>query len=107
MSRTLKRTNKGRKSKVLVKKFPAKWLVVLSIFICELFFYTGTRLECLQIKYRISRAMEEIQKKEAYKKALVIELDRLSSPERISRIARTRLALAMPDHERVIYLDQH
>ena len=104
MPRVLKKRIKKSGRDAPSKKTPVKWLVVIAFFLCELLIYTGTRIECLQMRYRIASAMERHQKQEVYKKALVIEMERLSSPERISRIARTRLNFSMPDHDRIVYL---
>ena len=88
------------------KKISAPWLVLVFIFICELFIYTGIRVDCTRNRFQISQAEQLEKKSQAYQKELIIELERLGSPERIARIARTRLALDMPEQNQVVYMDK-
>jgi len=82
-----------------------KWIVILFLFLFELLIYTGTRLECTSTEFSISDARAEQQRLESYRAELLLEKERLGSPERISRIARTRLDLVVPDHNQVVYLE--
>ncbi len=88
-----------------IKKIPGPWLVLLLLFICELFIYTGIRVDCTRNRFQISRAQEAGKRARTYQKELIIELDRLGAPERISKIARTRLGLEMPGQDQVVYMD--
>jgi cell division protein FtsL len=81
------------------------WLVLMSIFIVELFFYTWCRVQCTQIGYEISR-FEVVQKDlVARQEGLKIELARLKSPERIEKIAREQLDLVRPKPEQIIFVE--
>jgi cell division protein FtsL len=88
-----------------IKKIPGSWLVFLVLFICELFIYTGIRVDCTRNRFQISRAQEAGKRARTYQKELIIELDRLGAPERIAKIARTRLGLEMPEQDQVVYMD--
>ncbi len=89
-----------------IKKIPGRWLVILLFFLCELFIYTGIRVECTRQGFQISQAEQVRKRSESYRKELIIEQERLGSPERISTIARTRLGLNMPKHGQVVYMDR-
>lgn len=83
---------------------PWRWLLIIFILMAELFVYTGTRVECTNAGYEIVRAETVLKKNISYKKQLTIELERLSTPERISGIATTRLGLFRPGLDSVVYL---
>ncbi|MBI9090419.1 MAG: cell division protein FtsL [Desulfobacterium sp.] len=89
-----------------IKKIPGRWLVILLFFLCELFIYTGMRVECTRKGFQISQAEQVRKRSESYRKELIIERERLGSPERIATIARTRLGLYMPKQGQVVYIDQ-
>ena len=78
------------------------WTAVLSLFVGELLFYTWCRVECVQTGYAIGR--ESRKQKELYllENNLKLELARLKAPENISRIARGKFALAMPEPRQII-----
>lgn len=88
-----------------MKKIPGWWLLVLVVFICELFIYTAIRVDCTRNRFQISLAQEAQKSAKTYQRELIIELDRLGAPERIARIARSRLNLEMPDQSQVVYMD--
>ena len=99
------RINKKKKSESPKKNY-WKWILVLAIFIGELFVYTWFRLDYTDTTYRITRKKSEQKELQAYRSELLIESERLASPERISQIAGTNLKLKMPLSEQVIYLNQ-
>lgn len=88
-----------------VKRVPARWLVLLVVFICELFIYTAVRVDCTRNRFQIFLAQEAQKSAQTYQRELIVELDRLGAPERISKIARTRLNLEVPDQGQVVYMD--
>ncbi|MEA1967179.1 MAG: cell division protein FtsL [Thermodesulfobacteriota bacterium] len=96
--------NRIKTKKKSKKKISGKWFVILSFFIFELLIYTGIRLEYTNTEYRISDAMGKQKKLKSYRAELLLEKERLASPERISKIAGTRLELVVPDHNQIIYL---
>lgn len=69
---------------------------MLTVFICQLLVYTWSRVQCVRIGYAISREIENHQKLIEIQNRLKIELARLRSPERISKIARSELELVIP-----------
>ena len=78
------------------------WMIILSLFISELLIYTWARVQCVNIGYEINTTIRKNIDLKAVKKSIQIELARLKSPERISRIAKERLRLATPTPEQVI-----
>lgn len=97
------------KNNIVQKKKPAQgtglvWLVLISLFFCELLVYTGVRTESTQTLLRVSRARQELTRERAYKKALLVERGRLKSENRIIKIARTRLNLRGDVSTQTIYL---
>lgn len=89
-----------------IKKISAAWLVLVFIFICELFIYTGIRVDCTRNRFQISQAEQAGKISQAYQQELIIELERLGSPERIAKIARSRLGLDMPKQDQVVYMEK-
>lgn len=86
------------------KKKTGLWFLVMSIFMLELFFYTWCRVQNVNLGYQISNAVNQQKKLLAYQNNLNIELARLKSPQRITRIAKEQLGLIMPTAEKTIIL---
>jgi hypothetical protein len=82
----------------------AVWALLMATFITELLLYTWFRVQCTQIGYETSRAMQTQGRQVMLQNNLKIELARLKSPERIVKIAQDRFGLAMPRAEQVISL---
>ena len=78
------------------------WIFIMVIFITELLVYTWSRLQCIQAGYGISNETGKQKELTAIQKNLKIELARLKSPKRISKIARERLGMAPPSPEQII-----
>ncbi len=78
------------------------WIFIMAIFITELLVYTWSRLQCIQAGYGISNETGKHKELIAIQKNLKIELARLKSPKRISKIARERLDMAPPSPEQII-----
>ena len=70
----------------------------------ELFFYTWCRVNNVRYGYEVASETDEKNKLLAYQNNLKIELARLKSPERISRIASQQLGLSMPRAEQTIVM---
>ena len=81
-----------------------KWLVLISILLCELMFYTWVRVESTQTVFRISKARHDQKESMSYNEALALEKATLISPERISGIARSSLNLSVPRPDQIIYI---
>ena len=84
------------------KRMTGVWVLVLALFIGELFFYTWCRVQCVQVGMAISAARRKQQELNTLHNSLKIELARLKAPERISYIARQKLGLGMPDPQQTI-----
>lgn len=80
------------------------WLAIMAIFIAELLLYTWCRVQCVQIGYEISRTEKIKTRRITMQNNFKIELARLKSPERISRIAKNRLNLTIPKSKQIIVL---
>ncbi|MFZ0243332.1 MAG: hypothetical protein WAL90_16960 [Desulfobacterales bacterium] len=80
------------------------WALLMVAFIAELLIYTWFRVQCTQLGYETSRAMETQHRQVMLQNTLKIELARLKSPERIVKIAKDRFGLAMPRAAQIISL---
>ena len=78
------------------------WIIILSLFISELLTYTWARVQCVNVGYDINEASRKNVELNAVKKNIQIELARLKSPERISKIAKERLNLTVPTPDQII-----
>ena len=78
------------------------WVLLLSLFVAELLFYTWCRVQCVQVGLVIGEQTRKAASLKTLQSSLKIELARLKAPERISYIARTELGLAMPEPEQVV-----
>ncbi|MFO7709669.1 MAG: cell division protein FtsL [Desulfobacterales bacterium] len=73
----------------------ALWLSLLMVFIAELLVTTWVRVQCVNVGYEISALNRETQRLAELQENLKVELARLKSPQRITRIAR-EMGLTMP-----------
>lgn len=85
-------------------KILALWLLLMVVFIGELLFYTWCRVQCVQIKYDISKETQKQQKLVALQDNLKIEQANLKSPQRIATIAREQLGLITPTAKQMVPL---
>ena len=83
------------------------WIIILSIFITQLLFYTWCRVQCVQVGYEISGETENYQELLAIQNTLKIEIERLNSPERIAKKAKNDLGLItpMPNQKKIIVIN--
>ena len=91
-----------KKSKML--KFTGLWIIMLGLFLGELFFYTWCRVNNVRLGYEVAQETDKQTKLLAYQENLKIELARLKSPERIARIATEQLDLVMPRADQTILI---
>lgn len=90
------------------KKAPPKrrarwtWMLVLILLTGEMLFYTWCRVQCVGAGYAIACESRKQQELKTVRNGLKIELARLKAPENLSRIAREKLALGMPDAQQII-----
>jgi cell division protein FtsL len=78
------------------------WVLVLTLLTGELLFYTWCRVQCTGTGYAIARESHKQQELRTLQNSLKIEMARLKAPEHLSRIAREKLALGMPDAQQII-----
>ncbi len=94
----------NRADKKLRRKKFIKWFFILFVFLAELLIYTGARVACISAQYQIAQEKKMQKKIKAYHSELMVEQASLSSPERIFKIAGTKLGLVMPKHDQIIYI---
>lgn len=77
------------------------WIILMSIFISELFLYAWCRVQCVNIGYEITK--EERNQRDFFtlQNQLKVELAHLKSPERIAEIAKEQLGLTVPAPEQI------
>ena len=80
------------------------WIVLMVVFIAELFLYTWCRVNCIGVGYEISKATQKQQELIALQNNLKIELASLKSPERLAKIAKDQLGLIVPSKDQTIVL---
>jgi len=85
-------------------KLTGVWMLLMSIFIMELLFYTWCRVQNTNYGYEISNETQNQRQLTAYQNNLKIELARLKSPDRIAKIAQEQLGMMMPTTDRTILL---
>lgn len=96
MATRTKASRPGRRKQVMI------WALVLSLVITELLFYTWCRVQCVNTGYLIAQESRKQHELTKFQNNLKIELARLKAPETISRIARNKLSLAMPDPQQIV-----
>lgn len=77
-------------------------MLVFSIFMVELFFYTWCRVQCVQVGLSLSVERRKQQELQTLQNSLNIELARLKAPERVMRIAHENLGLRIPGSKQTI-----
>ncbi|MDO9566496.1 MAG: hypothetical protein Q7J15_07135 [Candidatus Desulfaltia sp.] len=85
-------------------KLTGVWLVLLSIFIIELFSYTWCRVQCVRIGYEITKETNNNQEIITLQNKLKIELASLKSPKRLAEIASCKLNLTRPTSKQIIII---
>jgi len=94
---------KTRKKKGDVK-ITGIWIILMAVFIAELFLYTWCRVNCIGVGYEISKETNKQHELMALQNNLKIELASLKSPERISKIAKDQLGLKTPTKSQTIVI---
>ncbi|MGA8179154.1 MAG: hypothetical protein WB792_03795 [Desulfobacterales bacterium] len=85
-------------------KLAGVWIILMVVFIAELFLYTWCRVNCIGAGYEISRETKKQQELIALQNNLKIELASLKSPERIAKIAKDQLGLIVLTKSQTIIL---
>jgi hypothetical protein len=78
-------------------------MLLLAVFVGELFFYTWCRVQCTQIAYAISYEKSRHQKQRTLQSELKTELARLTSPAAIESRAR-QLGMITPHPNQMVTL---
>ena len=94
--------NKNRKQRD--PKVIIACLLLMFAFIGELLFYTWCRVQYVRVDYEITEQTARAKKLSAMQDNLKIELARLKSTERITKIAQTQLGLVIPSPQQRIIL---
>ena len=85
-------------------KITGVWIILMVLFIAELFIYTWCRVNCIGVGYEISKETKKQQELIALQNNLKIELASLKSPERIAKIAKDQLGLIVPSKGQTIII---
>jgi len=88
-------------------KVTAAFLCLMFVFIAELLFYTWCRVQSVRAKYEITEQRSRTQQLLAMQDNLKIEFARLSSPSRITKIAKTQLGLISPTSKQTILIPSY
>lgn len=91
---------KGRRPGL--RKWVLLWALVLLVGVAEMLFYTWCRVQCVRTGYLIAQESRRQQELTRFQNNLNIELAQLKAPENISRMARDRLSLAMPEPQQMV-----
>jgi cell division protein FtsL len=93
---------KRKKTKSKTAGNTKTWIVVLSVFILELLFFTWCRVQCAQTNIAIRQKESSNQKLRKLQNSLTIELARLKASKRITHIARKQLNMDTPETGQII-----
>jgi len=85
-------------------KMVALWLLLLCVLIAELLGYTWVRVQCVRVGYEIALLNRETQRLTELQDNFKVELARLKSPQRITKIAREKLGLTTPAPRQMMVL---
>ena len=80
------------------------WVLIMALFMVELYFFVRFRVQCTQMGYEIIQVRSQNQKhiKTAY--SLRVELASLRSHERIINKAQREFGLVIPSAEQIVVL---
>ncbi|HVE12984.1 MAG TPA: septum formation initiator family protein [Elusimicrobiota bacterium] len=71
---------------------------------CMLFAFLWQQLQATRVGYSVGKAQQELKSQRDRNAYLRMELERLSSPERLESYARERLGMAPPTPESLVFL---
>ena len=94
----------NRRARPLRKTATGLWIGLMVLFFVEALFYAWCRVQCVNVGYDISEALDYNDKLLKLQKNLRIELARLKSPERITKIAKDKLGLVLPKPDQTIVI---
>ena len=99
-------TTKTKGRRPGLRKQVLLWALVLLVGVAEMLFYTWCRVQCVRTGYLIAHESRRQQELIRFQNNLNIELARLKAPENISRMAREKLFLAMPEPQQIVVVPE-
>jgi len=100
------------KQRVMLYKRKRRWrrvcllgfsaLIILSLLLLRIWILS----DAVGLAYEINSLIAEKESLEAENKKIMVEIARLKSPERISKIAVTDLKMVRPSNTKVIFLER-
>lgn len=96
--------NKQKITKKTNRRLSLAWAAVLSLFVLELLFYTWCRVQCTRTGYLINEQSNKNKELMTVENSLNIELARLKAPDNISRVARQKLGMGMPEPQQIVLI---
>ena len=90
-------------SKPIGSKATGVWILLMFIFIAELFFYTWCRVQSVKVGYELAQVADNQKSLREMRKNLKIEVVRLKSPERLAVLAK-QLQLKTPTAKQTIFV---
>lgn len=79
------------------------WLVIMLVFIAELFAYTWCRVQSIRLGYEIAVENRRHEQQRMIRKKLSVELAHMKSPKRIETLGR-QLGLVTPSTRQIVVL---
>ncbi|MBL0716268.1 MAG: hypothetical protein JJV98_21520 [Desulfosarcina sp.] len=79
-------------------------LVIMLVFIAELFAYTWCRVQSTRVGYAIATENRSYQHQNVIRKKLAVELAHMKSPKRIEALGR-QLGLVAPSTRQIVVME--
>ena len=95
---------KNIKNRAISKPSSLVWIMLILLIMGEFFLYAWSRVQCTRMGYEITREENKYKNQMNMRNNLQIEIARLKSPKRISRIAKTRLGLIRPAPKQTVII---
>jgi len=95
---------KNIKNRATSKPSSLVWIMLILLIMGEFFLYAWSRVQCTRMGYEITREENKYKNQMNMRNNLQIEIARLKSPKRISRIAKTRLGLIRPAPKQTVII---
>ena len=96
--------NKKRGETLWTPRFAAICMILMLIFMAEVFFDTWCGVQCRRTGYEIEQARAQQNDLRTLQKKMQIERVRLTSPQALGQYAKNQLDLTTPSPEQVIIL---
>jgi len=93
-----------KKAGIRNSKLSIVWLLIMAVFLGEMFAYAWTRMQCIRVGYEITKESKRHEQLVRVQKNLKVELARLKSPNRIAKIATQKLGLVMPTSDQMVVI---